>query len=71
MQSEENSRESTRPGDLLRTNANGRTVIYRADRVDNRARLVEGALLDEGGSVISGFLMSFDAWESTAERSRA
>jgi hypothetical protein len=71
MQLNENPREPTRPGDLLRTNANGRTVIYRADRVDHRAKLVEGALLDESGSVISGFLMSFDAWQSTVERSRA
>jgi hypothetical protein len=56
---------------VLRTYANDRTITYRADRVDREAMLVEGVMLDDRGSVITGFMMNFEAWENTAERSRA
>jgi len=56
-------------GDLLRTYANNRPIVYRADRVDPRARLVIGVMLDDDGDVITGFIMSFEAWKNAAKHS--
>jgi hypothetical protein len=65
-----NSAEYFRPGSMLRTYANRRVIIYRAERIDPKTRVVEGAMLDDRGSMITRFSMSFDSWEHTAERAR-
>jgi hypothetical protein len=70
MSSNHNFDDRIRPGMVLRTYANDRAVTYRADRVDRKAKLVEGAMLDDRGSVITGFMMTFEAWRNTVERSR-
>ena len=56
------------PGSQVETRENGRTLVYRVNRVDRSARMVEGVLMNEKESIITGFVMSFEAWMNTTER---
>lgn len=65
------SYDDLKPGSRLVLSDDNRSLTYRADRVDRVARSVEGVLMDKRGTIITGFVMSFDSWAKTAERSKA